>query len=101
MAGDRSRKARTCFSRLCVRYDAAHFPEDLVFQETSDRANFQARYIIRHAWTGTDACAAATTYREQLRERYEREAQTLALIDRMEDRGHPPCDAHRVTARRG
>ena len=58
VAGDRSRQARTCFStRLHVRYDAAHFPEDLVFQETSDRANFQARYIIRHAWTGTDACA--------------------------------------------
>ncbi|HUM38517.1 MAG TPA: DUF2330 domain-containing protein [Nitrospira sp.] len=67
-------------TRLHVRYDAAHFPEDLVFQETSDRANFQARYIIRHAWTGTDACAAATTYREQLRERYEREAQTLASL---------------------
>ena len=78
--GDRSRKARTCFStRLHVRYDAAHFPEDLVFQETSDR-QLQARYIIRHAWTGTDACAAATTYREQLRERYEREAQTLASL---------------------
>ena len=39
-------------TRLHVRYDAAHFPEDLIFQETSDRANFQARYILRHPWTG-------------------------------------------------
>ncbi|MGQ0810003.1 MAG: DUF2330 domain-containing protein [Nitrospiraceae bacterium] len=67
-------------TRLHVRYDAAHFPEDLVFQETSDRGNFQARYILRHPWTGTDECPAAATYRQQLRERYEREAQTLATL---------------------
>ncbi|QPD03943.1 MAG: hypothetical protein Nkreftii_001717 [Candidatus Nitrospira kreftii] len=67
-------------TRLHVRYDAAHFPEDLMFQETADRNNFQARYILRHAWTGTDDCPAATAYRQQLRERYEREAQTLANL---------------------
>lgn len=67
-------------TRLHVRYDAAHFPEDLVFQETSDRATFQARYILRHPWTGQDECSAATAYRQQLRERYEREAQTLATL---------------------
>lgn len=67
-------------TRLHVRYDATHFPEDLMFQETSDRSNFQARYILRHPWTGTDECAAATAYRQQLRERYEREAQTLATL---------------------
>ena len=67
-------------TRLHVRYDAAHFPEDLIFQETSDRSNFQARYILRHPWTGQDECAAATAYRQQLRERYEREAQTLATL---------------------
>ena len=67
-------------TRLHVRYDAAHFPEDLMFQETSDRSNFQARYILRHPWTGTDECPAATAYRQQLRERYEREAQTLANL---------------------
>jgi hypothetical protein len=67
-------------TRLHIRYDAAHFPEDLIFQETSDRANFQARYILRHPWTGGDECPAATAYRQQLRERYEREAQTLATL---------------------
>ena len=67
-------------TRLHVRYNAAHFPADLMFQETSDRNNFQARYILRHAWHGTDDCPAATTYRQQLRERYEREAQTLANL---------------------
>ena len=67
-------------TRLHVRYDAAHFPEDLMFQETSDRGNFQARYILRHPWTGTDDCSAAAAYRHQLRERYEREAQALASL---------------------
>jgi hypothetical protein len=67
-------------TRLHVRYDAAHFPEDLLFQETSDRSPFQARYILRHPWTGTDECPAATAYRQQLRERYERDARTLAAL---------------------
>jgi hypothetical protein len=67
-------------TRLHVRYDAAHFPEDLVFQETTDRSNFQARYILRHPWNGTDDCPAATAYRQQLRERQEKEAQTLANL---------------------
>ena len=67
-------------TRLHVRYDAAHFPEDLMFQETFDRNNFQARYILRHPWTGTDECPAATAYRQELRERYEKEAQTLANL---------------------
>ncbi|MGB4067753.1 MAG: DUF2330 domain-containing protein, partial [Nitrospira sp.] len=59
-------------TRLHVRYDATHFPEDLMFQETSNRNNFQARYVLRHPWTGTENCPAATAYRQQLCERYER-----------------------------
>ena len=39
-------------TRLHVRYDDAHFPEDLVFQETADRTNFQGRYVLRHEWKG-------------------------------------------------
>ena len=47
-------------TRLHVRYDTAHFPEDLVFQETADRSNFQGRYVLRHEWTGEGSCEAAT-----------------------------------------
>jgi len=65
-------------TRLHVRYDGAHFPEDLVFQETGDRANFQGRYVLRHAWSGDDTCAESALYRRSLGERREREAQTLA-----------------------
>jgi hypothetical protein len=67
-------------TRLHVRYDKAHFPEDLVFHETGDRSNFQGRYVLRHAWTGTATCAAADTYRRELVARREREAQTLASL---------------------
>jgi len=67
-------------TRLHVRYDAAHFPEDLVFQETGDRSNFQGRYVLRHPWPGTADCAAATQYREQLKTRQRHEAETLASL---------------------
>ena len=59
-AGRRARAERsrgpapvdTFVTRLHVRYDATHFPDDLVFQETADRANYQGRYVLRHAFTG-------------------------------------------------
>lgn len=71
--------ARDVFvTRLHVRYDAAHFPEDLAFQETGDRTNFQGRYILRYPWTGRGDCDEVRTYRRDLRERQRREAIDLA-----------------------
>jgi hypothetical protein len=67
-------------TRLHARYDREHFPEDLVFQETADRTNFQARYVIRHPWKGAVACEGGRAYRRSLRERRSREAQTLASL---------------------
>jgi hypothetical protein len=67
-------------TRLHVRYDNAHFPEDLVFQETADRGNFQGRYVLRHAWQGAESCAAATAYRRDVRDREEQEALRLASL---------------------
>jgi hypothetical protein len=67
-------------TRLHIRYDNAHFPEDLVFQETADRTNFQGRYVLRHAWTGGDTCGAAAEYRRTLRDRRAREAEHLARL---------------------
>jgi hypothetical protein len=67
-------------TRLHVRYDREHFPEDLVFQSTGDRTNFQARYILRHPWTGESRCEAVTAYRRSLRERNEKEAENLARL---------------------
>jgi len=67
-------------TRLHVRYDNGHFPEDLVFQETGDRSNFQGRYVLRHPWTGADGCSAASAYRQDLRQRRAREAEQLAHL---------------------
>jgi hypothetical protein len=67
-------------SRLHVRYDAAHFPEDLVFQQTADTGNFQGRFILRHPWTGDDRCPAADRYRRELGTRQGEEAETLARL---------------------
>nr|UXE45719.1 hypothetical protein Hi04_10k_c5202_00028 [uncultured bacterium] len=67
-------------TRLHVRYDSEHFPEDLVFQQTGDQGNFQARYILRHAFQGKTDCAEAKPYWDQVRTRHRQEAQTLAEI---------------------
>jgi len=67
-------------TRLHLRYDSEHFPEDLVFQETADRENFQGRYILRHPWTGSDRCEAAQAYRRELPKQLERQAQSLASL---------------------
>jgi hypothetical protein len=77
-AGGRGGNPTPFLTRLHVRYDAAHFPEDLVFQETADRTNFQGRFIIRHEWKGTGDCAAAVAYRAGLAARRAAEARTLA-----------------------
>ena len=67
-------------TRLHVRYDAKSFPEDLNFVETSDRENFQGRYILHHPSTATTACAAAKTYRASLPQRFKNEADNLANL---------------------
>ena len=68
-------------TRLHVRYTPDTFPEDLMFQETSDRSNFQARYVLRHAWPGKpDECPEAKLYFEQLAKRQSKEAQVLAEL---------------------
>lgn len=67
-------------TRLHVRYDGEHFPEDLVFQETADRTNFQGRYVLRHAYRGELTCEQGKAYQQELVVRHEREAQNLASI---------------------
>ncbi len=91
-------QARDVFvTRLHLRYTAESFPEDLLFQETGDRTNFQGRYIIRHPWRGSpNECSGARNYFAELQRRQDREAETLASLtgwelaeirDRMEIQG--------------
>jgi hypothetical protein len=68
-------------TRLHVRYQLDRFPEDLQFQETQDQQNYQARYVLRHAWKGdANACPEAKRYFEELPRRYEHEAEVLANL---------------------
>jgi hypothetical protein len=68
-------------TRIHVRYSPDTFPEDLVFQETSDRDNFQGRYVLRHPWKGDrNQCPAAKGYFDEVERRREKEATTLASL---------------------
>ena len=68
-------------TRLHVRYDAQTFPEDLKFQATGDRENYQGRYVLRHPWRGDyGQCEEAGRYAEGLVSRWDAEAKTLASL---------------------
>ncbi len=75
-------QARDVFvTRLHLRYTADTFPDDLFFQETGDRTNFQGRYVIHHPWQGSpSACPAARAYFDELHKRQDRNAETLASL---------------------
>jgi hypothetical protein len=66
-------------TRLHVRYDREHFPEDLVFQETGDERQFQARYVLHHP-AKSGQCNAAIAYRRELHQRQEKEAENVAEL---------------------
>jgi hypothetical protein len=68
-------------TRMHIKYSSQTFPEDPVFQQTSDVTNFQGRYIIRHPWTGNrNACSASERYFENLPARLEVYATNLANL---------------------
>ena len=68
-------------TRLHLRYTPETLPEDLMFQETQDKQNFQARYVLRHPWKGdASTCAEAKNYLDEVAKRQEVEAQTLAAL---------------------
>jgi hypothetical protein len=83
IASSRARSAAqpVMLTRLHLRYTPETLPEDLMFQETQDRQNFQTRYVLRHPWPGEPtACDAAPRYFDEVAKRQEREAQTLASL---------------------
>jgi len=72
-------QARNAYvTRLHVRYTGDKFPDDLRFQETGNRENFQARYVLRHPYTGNAQCAEMDSYKKRVVERREKERVNLA-----------------------
>jgi len=65
-------------TRLHARYDADSFPEDLVFQETANEENWQARYVLRTPFTGDCNCPAGAEYRKALLARHD--AQLASVV---------------------
>ena len=76
----RSTRNNVFITRLHVRYTRDKFPEDLKFQATGNRQLFQGRYVIRHPYTGAMNCSAANEYKRSVRDRQEKEVQTLASL---------------------
>jgi hypothetical protein len=73
-------RSNVFITRLHVRYTRDKFPEDLMFQETSNQEAFQGRYVLRHPFTGNVSCQAGQQYKRSLRSRFEKEAQNLAKL---------------------
>jgi hypothetical protein len=67
-------------TRLHARYDAESFPEDLVFQETSNTENYQARYVLRTPFTGDCNCAGGAEYRKTLVARRDAQVQSVVSL---------------------
>jgi hypothetical protein len=83
-------------TRLHVRYDRAHFPEDLLLTETRDTEPFQVVYALHHPFTGAAACPAGEEYRKSLPARFEREAEALSDLT-----GWTTADIHGRMASQG
>ena len=75
-----SSNAGAFVTRLHLRYDREHFPEDLVLQETADRDNYQARYVVREPWTGATACPAGKRYLASLPARSRAQARSAVEL---------------------
>lgn len=72
---------RVMVTRLHLRYNSKNFPEDLIFQETSDTSNFQGRYVLQHPWTGkANKCSEAKEYFKRLVDRKEKRASNLSEL---------------------
>lgn len=68
------------FTRLHVRYTREKFAQDLLFQVTPNKENFQARYIITNPANGTFDCNAGQDYLVSLVNRRERELDELQVL---------------------
>lgn len=67
-------------TRLHVKYDREHFPQDLFFQTTPNKEQFQGRYIMNHPVQGHLECDEASSYYQMVLDRRENELDELAYL---------------------
>lgn len=89
------------FTRLHFRYNRDHFAQDLMFQLTPNKENFQARYVITHPATGSFTCDAGKKYLQDLKKRRRAElgeltALTGKSIDNWQDMADAKNDEEKV-----
>jgi len=72
-----SRNENVHFTRLHVRYNRKKFPQDLKFQTTPNKTNFQARYVLRHPYRGDVSCDKGQQYVNKVIDRREAELENL------------------------
>jgi hypothetical protein len=72
-----SRNENVHFTRLHVRYNRKKFPQDLKFQTTPNKTNFQARYVLRHPYRGDVSCEKGQQYVNKVIDRREAELENL------------------------
>ncbi len=68
------------FTRLHVTYNRNDFPQDLIFQETPNRENYQCRYILNHPAPYTNDCTQWNNYQEQKIQSRKKELRELAYL---------------------
>lgn len=69
------------FTRLHVRYDREHFPQDLAFTETKNKQNFQCRYVLTHpASISDELCDQVLPYYKKVQKRRGDEMNNLTDI---------------------
>jgi hypothetical protein len=77
------------FTRLHIRYGRDKFAQDLQFQVTPNRDNYQVRYIITHPATTDLDCAAGKKYLRDLRQRRMDE---LDMLQHLTGKGYEDWD---------
>ncbi len=68
------------FTRMHVRYGRSYFPQDLQFQETPNKENYQARYITTHPAAGDLSCIEGQRYLYELTRRRQKEVQNVVAL---------------------
>lgn len=68
------------FTRLHVRYSRDKFPQDLMFQVTPNKEQFQCRYVMTHAAQGDMSCDEGQEYLKNLEQRRKVEMDELSAL---------------------
>jgi hypothetical protein len=77
---DEPANPRVFFTRMHFRYNRQSFPQDLMFQTTPNKENFQCRYVLTHPATGSFSCPEGQRYLTQLRARRKNELMQLQSL---------------------